>query len=128
MYVLIFLPNDPNSKFYSIVQKNFVQTIRAVEETLGVTSRPDFTFTPAGNMSATFQKAAECNYSDEVKSVLRDSIPVLLQMILKYGSPDMLFGLFRPGNKALTTKYLYLSPTRLRLGPRTNSLLVALWT
>ena len=121
MYVHIFLPNDPNSTFHSIVQKDFVQTIRAVEEILGVTSRPDFTFTPARNMSATFQKAAECDYSDEVKSVLKDSIPVLLQMILKYGGSDMLFGFFRPGNKALTTKYVYFPPTRLRLGPRTNA-------
>ena len=110
MYVHIFLTHHPNSTFHSIVQKDFVQTIRAVEEILGVTSRPDFTFTPAGNMSATFQKAAECDYSDEVQSVLRDSIPVLLQMILKYGSPDMLFGFFRPGNKALTTKYVYFFP------------------
>ena len=61
-------------------------------------------------MTATFQKAAGWDYSDEVKSVLRDSAPVLLQMILKYGSPEMLFGFSRPGNKALTTKSVYFSP------------------
>ena len=78
-------------------------------------------------MSATFQKAAECDYSDEVKSVLRDSIPVLLQMILKYGSPDMLFGFFRPGNRALTTKYVYFPHTTV-LRIEDQHLLAALWT
>ena len=104
MYVHAFLTNYPNSKFCSTVQKDFVQTVRAVEEALGVTSSADYGFTRVGNMTATFQNVAG-DYSDEVKSVLRDSAPVLLRMIIEYGNTDMLSGLFRPGNEALATKY-----------------------
>ena len=63
-------------------------------------------------MTAVFQKAAGAgDYSDEVKSVLKDSIPVLLRMALEYGSPDMLLGIHRPGREALTTTYVYSLPT-----------------
>jgi hypothetical protein len=55
------------------------------------------------------QKAAEVGgYSDEIKSVLTDSAPVLFQMLLNYGSPEMIYEFFRPGKEPLTTKYVYL--------------------
>ena len=68
-------------------------------------------FTPDGNMTTTLQKSFDHgDYSDEVKSVLKDSIPVLLQMILKYGGPDLLHGFRRPCTDPLTTKYVYFPP------------------
>lgn len=45
-------------------------------------------------------------YSDEVKSVLRDSAPVLLEMILEYGLPEMIFGFLCPQKDPLITKYV----------------------
>lgn len=59
------------------------------------------------NVTATFQKAAEVGeYSDEIKSVLMDTAPVLFQMILKYSNPEMMHGFSRPGRTPLTTKYV----------------------
>lgn len=73
------------------------------------------------------QKAAEVGkYSDEVKSVLLDSVPVLLQMLLKYGGPEMISEFFRPGKEPLITKCVYLLfiPLTFKL----RYLLEALWT
>jgi len=81
-------------------------------------------FTPDGDMTTTLQKAVghgEC--SDEIKSVLKDSIPVLLKMLLKYGGADMLHGFRTPCPEPLTTKYVYLFPTRLSSGVRANTFL-----
>jgi len=81
-------------------------------------------FTPKGDMTTTLQKTVEkCEYSDEIKSVLKDSIPILLQMLLKYGGPDMLHGFRTPCPEALTTKCVYLFPTQLRLRARANTFL-----
>ena len=69
-----------------------------VEGILGVGSEPDSTFTPSRNVSATFLKAAGCDSSDQVKSVLRDNAPALLRMVLEYDGPDMLSEFSRPDN------------------------------
>ena len=106
---------------YHTVQKDFVQTVRAVEDFLGIHSMPDYA---SGNITATMQKAAEVGrYSNEVKSVLTDSVPVLFQMLLKYGGPETMYQFFRPGNEPLTTKYVYLPPM-----PQMSHSLAALWT
>ena len=88
-----------------IVQKDFVQTVRAVEDILGVGSEP----TSFDNIVAIIQKAAKIGkYSNEVKSVLVDSVPVLFKMLLKYGpygSPGMIQCPRKAG--PLTTKYVY---------------------
>ena len=53
------------------------------------------------------QKVAQIGeYSDEVKSVLIDTAPVLYQMVLEYGSLDMMYTFFCPGKEPLTTKYV----------------------
>ena len=86
-------------------------------------------FVPDGNVTATLQKVAEIgDCSDEVKSVLRDSAPVLLQMVLEYGTSDMLLQFPRPGKEALTTKYAYLLSTRLVFRTEGRCFLVASWT
>ena len=86
-------------------------------------SEDNFALARGGDVTATLQKAVgHGNYSDEIKSVLKDSIPVLLQMLLKYGGPDLLHG-FRTPCEALTTKYVYLFPTRVRLRARANTFL-----
>lgn len=62
------------------------------------------------------QKAGQYGkYSDEVKSVLIDSAPVLLQMLLKYGSPDMMLQFFCPEKEPLTAKYLFEVVSVLRM-------------
>lgn len=79
-------------------------------------------FTPDGNMTATLQKSVDHgHYSDEVKSVLKDSIPVLLKMVLKYGGADLLHGFHKPCTDPLTTKYVYLFLTRSSIGLRVNA-------
>lgn len=91
---------------YPTVEKDFVQTVRAVEDVLGISSMPEYA---SGNITATMQQAAASGeYSDEVKSVLLDSAPVLLQMLIEYGGPEMVFEFFRPGKEPLTTKYVHL--------------------
>lgn len=73
----------------------------------------------SGNITAAFQRAAEVgDYSDEIKSVLMDTAPVLFQMILKYGDPEMIHRFSRPENMPLTTKCVHLLPTRPM--PRTD--------
>lgn len=75
------------------------------------------------------EKAAQIGqYSDGVKSVLRDSGPVLFQMLLKYGSPEMIFGYPRPGNDPLIAKYAYLLSTWLIVSADDQCFLEALWT
>lgn len=82
------------------VQKDFVETVRATENTL----LPDYA--SAGNITAALHRAAEFGkYSDEVKSVLKDSVPVLHQMLLKYGDKEMIYGFLRPDADPLITKY-----------------------
>ena len=104
----------PQFNFRSTVQKDFVQTVRAVEHILS--HRPE-----SGNITAILQNSTQVgNYSDEIKSVLKDSAPVLHQMVLKYGSPDMLEGCPKPV-EALTTKYVYLFRTRLSFGLTVNA-------
>lgn len=103
---------SPRLQFYPTVQKDFVQTVRAVEDIIGIGSMPSYA--SSGNITATMQKAAEVGgYSNEVNSVLTDSAPVLLQMLLKYGDPEMILEFFRPGKEPLTTKYVYLPSMRL---------------
>jgi hypothetical protein len=103
----------PNSN--QTVQKNFVQTVRAVEDILGIGATTLAAEVLTGNITAIMQRAGQVGqYSDEVKAVLIDSIPVLLQMVLKYGSPDMLFGFLCLGKEPLTAKYGYFDlPRRL---------------
>ena len=102
-----FLDVLPHLISHSTVQTDFVRTVRAVEDILGV--RSELGFVSDGNITATLQKISEVgNYSDEVKSVLWDSAPVLLQMILEYGTPDMLLEFLRPGQEEMTTKYVFL--------------------
>lgn len=38
--------------------------------------------------------------------MLTDTAPVLYQMVLKYGGPEMLHDFYRPGKEPLTTKYV----------------------
>ena len=121
-----FLARYPNStKSHSTVQKDFVQTVRAVEEALGI--RPKPSFNSARNMTATLQTAAEDDYSDEVKSVLRDSAPVLLKMALEYGRPDMVHDFPHPDKVPLMTKYVYLFRAPARR-VEAHCSLVASWT
>ena len=110
MYVRTFLTHHPNLNFHSTVQNDFVQTVRAVEDIIGIGSEPDFK--PAGNMTAVFEEAAGAgDYSDEVKSVLKDTIPVLFRMAVEYGGSDMFLAFPRNGKDALTTKCVYFFPT-----------------
>ena len=105
---------------------DFVQTVRAVEDILSVRSKPEHP--PSGNLTATFERTAQFgDYSDEIKSVLIDAAPILYQMILKYGDPEMMHGFHRPEKEPLTTKYVYLfstQPASITNGQH----LVALWT
>lgn len=79
-------------------------------------------------MATTLQKTTEASkYSNEIKSVLKDSIPVLLRMVLKYGGPDMLHAFHRPNMDPLTTKYTY-SFRATGFNTDDQSFLVALWT
>lgn len=90
---------------YGQFQKDFVQTVRAVEDILGIGSVPNSA--SPGNITTTMEEAAEIGkYSDEVKSVLRDSAPVLFEMILKYGLPEMMFGFLCPQNDPLITNFM----------------------
>ncbi|KAF9653334.1 glycoside hydrolase family 5 protein [Thelephora ganbajun] len=111
---------------YGQFQKDFVETVRAVEDILGIRSMPDYA--SSGNITATLQKAAEVGgYSDEVKSVLMDSAPVLFQMVLKYGGLEMLHGFLRPGKEPLTTNFMDMNwqwgdrsnPADAKDGPQT---------
>jgi len=68
------------------------------------------------------------DYSDEVKSILRDSIPVLFQMAHKYGSPTMLLGFHRPGKDALMTKYTHVFFTRLTFETEVQYFPLVSWT
>jgi len=65
------------------VQKNFVQVVRAVEWALGIPV-PGYSPMPdSGSRNATscFSTAAESSlFSDEVRQVLQDSIPVFTQV------------------------------------------------
>lgn len=91
--------------------EDFVQTVRAVEDILCFKSTPDHA--SSKNITTRFQRAAEDgDYSDEIKCVLADTVPVLLQMVDEYGSREMLHRFSRPGREPLTTKYVYLLPTR----------------
>lgn len=95
-------------QYHRTVQKDFVQTIRAVESIL------DTRLTSFENLADLVSTAVKLGkYSAEVKSVLVESLPVLAQMVRKYGSPDMIrfFGMVVP----LTAKYVYLFSTRLFL-------------
>lgn len=75
------------------------------------------------------QKAAEVGgYSDEIKSVLTDSAPVLFQMLLSYGGPEMIYEFSRPGNEPLTTKYVSLLFVSVMSKTETLCFLEALWT
>jgi hypothetical protein len=86
-------------------------------------------FVPDGNVTATLRKVAEIgDCSDEVKSVLRDSAPVLLQMVLEYGTSDMLLRFLRPGKESLTTKYAHLLSMQLMFRIEGRCFLVASWT
>jgi len=104
---------------YGQFQHDFVQTVRAVEDLLGVTSEPDYK--SAGNITATLLNAAGAGkYSDEITSVLTDSIPVLLEMVIEYGTPEMLLGLLECEKDALTTNFMDVSwqwPTANRSNP-----------
>ena len=74
---------------------------------------------PPANITSTMQRVAEAGqYSDEVKSVLIDSAPILLQMIFKYGLPEMIFGFLRPSNDPLTSKYVYLFSPQPMIGTK----------
>jgi bacterioferritin-associated ferredoxin len=95
------LETSSRFQFHLTVQKDFVQTVRAVEFIL------DTQLTSLENLAdliSTAVKLGKC--SAEVKSVLVDSLPVLAQMVRKYGSPDMIrfSGMVVP----LTTKYVCL--------------------
>jgi hypothetical protein len=111
---------------YGQFQKDFVQTVRAVEGILGIGCELDRA--PSRNITAAFQRAAEDGeYSNEIKSVLLDTAPVLLQMILKYGDREMMHEFFRPGKEALTTNFMDVSwqngnppnPADAKDGPQT---------
>jgi len=74
------------------------------------------------------EKAAEIGqYSDEVKSVLRDSAPVLVEMILKYGRPEMMSEFLCPQNDPLITKYVCFLFARLMFGPTSCSFMDMTW-
>jgi len=111
---------------YGQFQKDFVQTVRAVEGILGVGCKLDHT--PSRNITAAFQRAAEDGeYSNEIKSVLLDTAPVLFQMILKYGDREMMHEFFKPGKEPLTTNFMDVSwqnnnppnPADAKDGPQT---------
>ncbi|KAF9779204.1 glycoside hydrolase family 5 protein [Thelephora terrestris] len=113
-------------------QKDFVQTVRAVEAILGISSQPGSGYPPdyssSGNLTVTMQQAAEIGqYSDEVKSVLRDSGPVLFQMLLKYSGPESISGFSRPENDPLIANFMDMTwqynnppnPADAKNGPQT---------
>jgi hypothetical protein len=101
--------------FRPTVQQDFIQTIRAVEYMLCDT--PITHYVTAGNFTATMQTEIYASgYSDTVKSVLIDSAPVLLQMVLEYFGEELIFAFFCPQKDPLTTKYAYLLHIRLIFG------------
>jgi len=122
-------PHSPDTLFrfqpHPTVQKDFVQTIRAVEDILE--STPDLA--SSGNITETFLKATEAgSCSDAIKPVLVDSAPVLSEMVLRYGGQDMIDGFKQPRNEPLTTKYAYLFSARLIFRTERQYFLVASWT
>lgn len=80
-------------RIYLLVQKNFVQTVRAVELVLGI-SVPGWTL-PHKAKSANFTEALAsaaktCKFmNDEVKSVLMDAIPMIEEVGAQLGITKM---------------------------------------
>jgi hypothetical protein len=73
-------------------QQNFVDVVRAVEFSLGIPiSGINSPSPPGGGVPGAFGYTAERNiFNAEVKSVLEDSIPVIVQMALKFGISGVL--------------------------------------
>ncbi|KAJ7460760.1 glycoside hydrolase family 5 protein [Mycena latifolia] len=67
---------------YGDFQKNFVKVVRATEFLLGVPT-PGFGAVPApgnGNFTAMLPNVKESIFTDEIRSVLHDSFPILLKL------------------------------------------------
>ncbi|KAK0457249.1 glycoside hydrolase family 5 protein [Desarmillaria tabescens] len=75
---------------YGGFQKNFVQVVRAVELTLGINvpwSEPNITTTDTSNFTVALENTASSSSLDsEVRSVLSDAVPILVE--LTYNNPS----------------------------------------
>lgn len=64
-----------------LVQKNFVQVVRAVELALGISVPhvPAASVAPGANFTLALKNVADANiFNDEVRSTLVDAVPILL--------------------------------------------------
>lgn len=102
--VLIHLDSDPCIP----VQINFVQTVRAVELTLGIpvpamslngsTSSTNFTAALGDACSSSFINA-------QVVAAIRDAIPIILEIAFEYGLEDVFTSLpFNSDRSSLVTR------------------------
>lgn len=94
-----------------IVQKNFVQVVRAVEVVLGITvpGLPPQSFHTSNFTAALVQASKLSIFSQEVRSVLLDTAPILQGVAIQL-SLDLLHFSPSKGLAPLTTKcVLYLS-------------------
>lgn len=102
-YVLIHLDSDPCIP----VQVNFVQTIRAVELTLGI---PISGMSLNGSTSSTNFTAAlgdACSsplINPQVTAAIQDAIPIILDIAFEYGLEDLFTSLpFKSDRSSLVT-------------------------
>ncbi len=87
--IIFFLMIRYSHRFFSTVQVNFVQTVRAVELSLGIPV-PGITHAPssnAANASAAFSGTSTLSsiFNAEVRQVLLDAIPILAQVSEQLG-------------------------------------------
>lgn len=93
-----------------LVQKNFVQVVRAIELALGMPvpgTTTKLTHSPANITAAITQAASLAVFSPEVGSVLMDSMPIILKLAMQLGlngSLDMFPNLDRD---PITTRYTF---------------------
>ena len=118
---LFFMKNNLTDIFF-VVQVNFVQTVRAVELSLGIPI-PGITNAPssnAANVSAALSGTSTLSsiFNAEVRQVLLDSIPILAQVSEQLGLNTEFtqngLGSRLRARSPLVTTYV---PTRSRLEP-----------
>jgi len=99
------------AKLLVMALKQFVQVIRAVETVLGIqctsTINIGFNVGISTNItSALASVASSTSLDSEVASVIRDSIPVLLQVVNKYSDFQFFAGWNSQGRTPLTTSFM----------------------
>lgn len=96
----------------SVVQKNFVQVVRAVEASLGVRGsghKAQFSASASANFTlAMDQVSINTSFNKEVRLVLKDALPIIIRLALELGL-DSVFNLasLKSRRKApIVTKYV----------------------